>query len=369
MNTRTILAGILSLCLFSCLDNIGQKSSNANTDTAQGVEESEFKYWTWITADPDRDDASYREEFEKYAEHGLDAVLINTNADPMLLGRLAPLVKDAGLELHAWLMAMCRPGDPVVRQHPEWYVVSREGKSAFDHRPYVDYYEFLCPTREASRQHVLDLVEGLAKVGDVASVHLDYIRYPDIFLPIGLLPKYDLVQEVELPQFDFCYCDVCVSEFEKIHHKNPREMENPAIDMEWKQFRLNKIGEVVDRAYELAHKNGKNLTAAVFPYPEMADHMVRQRWDKWKVDAVLPMIYHQFYQEDTDWVGFATAQGVRDLELGSTELHTGLFVPGMEAAELKEAISQAKRSGAKGVSFFDGPALSHEMLELIRDSK
>jgi len=369
MNTRTILTFILSLSLFSCLDNIGQKTANTNLESPHLEEEMDFKYWTWITADPDRDDASYRDEFEKYAGHGLDAVLINTNADPVLLGRLAPLAKAAGLELHAWLMAMCRPGDSVVRQQPDWYVVSREGNSAFDHRPYVDYYEFLCPTREAPRQHVLDLVEGLAKVKDVASVHLDYIRYPDIFLPIGLLPKYDLVQDVELPEFDFCYCDVCVAEFEKTHHKNPREMDNPAIDMEWKQFRLNKIREVVDLAYELAHENGKRLTAAVFPYPEMADHMVRQRWDKWEVDAVLPMIYHQFYEEDTDWVGFATAQGVQDLEHTTTELHTGLFVPGMEAEELREAISQAKRNGAKGVSFFDGPALSDEMLQLIRDSK
>lgn len=369
MKKKTILAGILGLSLFSCLDNIGPNSGISNVKPPQSMEETDFKYWTWITADPDRDDVSYRQEFEKYADYGLDAVLINTNADPVLLGRLAPLAKDAGLELHAWLMAMCRPGDSVVRQHPDWYVVSRDGKSAFDHRPYVDYYEFLCPTREAPRQHVLDLVEGLAQVGDVASVHLDYIRYPDVFLPVGLLPKYDLVQEVELPEFDFCYCEVCVDEFEKIHHKNPREMENPAIDMEWKQFRLNKIGEVVDQAYELAHKNGKELTAAVFPYPEMADHMVRQRWDKWKINAVLPMIYHQFYEEDTDWVGFATAQGVRDLEHTATELHTGLFIPGMEAEELREAISQAKRNGAKGVSFFDGPALSDEMLRLIKDSK
>jgi hypothetical protein len=38
----------------------------------------------------------------------------------------------------------------------------------------------------------------------------------------------------------------------------------------------------------------KKLTAAVFPYPEMADHMVRQRWDKWNIDEVYPMIYHNF---------------------------------------------------------------------------
>lgn len=368
MKIKAIIVAIIALSTVSCLDNIDRKSQ-PKTANVQPIAQEEFKYWTWITADPKRDDASYIREFKKYKSFGLDAVLINTNADPVLLDRLAPLAKAEGLEVHAWIMAMNRPGDSIVRQHPEWYVVSRDGNSAYDHRPYVDYYEFLCPTREDSRNHVLGLVESLSKVEDVASVHLDYIRFPDVFLPIGLLPKYDLVQDEELPEFDFCYCDVCVEEFEKMHHKNPRNMENPAIDMEWKQFRLNKIRDVVNEAYDIVHKNDKILTAAVFPYPEMADHMVRQRWDKWDVDVVLPMIYNHFYNEDTDWVGFATKQGVEDLEATKTELHTGLYVPEMSAEELTEAIVQARKNGAKGVSFFDGPALTDEQLQAIKASK
>ena len=192
--------------------------------------------------------------------------------------------------------------------------------------------------------------------------------FSDIFLPIGLLPKYDLEQEEELAEFDFCYCDVCVAEFEKIHHKNPRDFENPAIDMEWKQFRLNKIKAVVDDAYEIAHENNKDLTAAVFPYPEMADHMVRQRWDKWKIDAVLPMIYHNFYNEEVDWIGFATKQGVEDLKGKNTDLHTGIYLPPMSAEDVTQAINLAKENGAKGISFFDGNALTKEQLEAIKEA-
>ncbi|RAV30879.1 hypothetical protein DN748_01075 [Sinomicrobium soli] len=347
----------------------GQKEEKGQTPaTVQAEKEQAFKFWTWITADKQRTDESYTEEFRKYRDNGLDAVLINTNTDPGLLARLTPLAREEGLEVHAWIMAMNRPGDSVALQHPEWYAVSREGKSCFDHRPYVDYYQWLCPTRPESRGHVLELVEGLAEVEGVASVHLDYIRYSDIFLPVGLLPKYDLEQETELPEFDFCYCDACVAEFEKIHHKNPREMENPAIDMEWKQFRLNKVRDVVNDAYEIAHKHGKILTAAVFPYPEMADHMVRQRWDKWDVDVVLPMIYHSFYNEETDWIGFATKQGVEDLKYKDTQLHTGIYVPEMSADELKKAIHYARDNGAKGAAFFDGPALTDEQLEVIKET-
>lgn len=345
------------------------QTKDNDKQTENGTEKNTFKYWVWITADASRTDDSYTSEFKKYKKHGLDAVLINTETNPELLERLTPLAQQEGMEVHAWIMAMNRPGDSVALQHPEWYAVSREGKSCYDTRPYVDYYQWLCPTRKDSREHVLKLVEGLAKVKGIKSVHLDYIRFCDIFLPVGLLPKYNLVQNTELPEFDFCYCNVCVEEFKKAHHRDPLKMKHPEIDMEWKQFRLNKIKAVVDEAYDIAHRNNKELSAAVFPYPEMADHMVRQRWDKWKIDQVLPMIYNHFYNEGIDWVGFATAQGVKDLKDKNTELHTGIYVPPLSADEITQAIKQARENGAKGVAFFDGPALTETQLQAIKNSK
>ncbi len=100
----------------------------------------------------------------------------------------------------------------------------------------------------------------------------------------------------------------------------------------------------------------------------MADHMVRQRWDKWKVDAVLPMIYHNFYNEEVDWIGFATKQGVEDLEGKNTDLHTGIYVPPMSAEDVTQAINLAKENGAKGISFFDGNALTKEQLKAIKEA-
>jgi len=363
---QIVIVGLISLVLLSCKEEKSKEQISENKSLNKGRSD-DFKYWVWTSASEKRSDSSYVQEFKKYSNNGIEALLINTNTDPELLARITPLAKEEGLEVHAWIMAMNRPGDSIALQHPDWYTVSRNGESSFDTRPYVDYYQWLCPTREESRNHVLGLVEGLAKVDGVSSVHLDYIRFPDIFLPIGLLPKYDLKQEEELPEFDFCYCEVCISEFEKIHHKDPTKLENPALDMEWKQFRLNKIKEVVDDAYGLVHANGKDLTAAVFPYPEMADHMVRQRWDKWKIDAVLPMIYHNFYNEELDWIGYATKQGVADLSSRDTQLHTGIFVPEMNASDIRKAIELARKNGANGISFFDGNALTAEQLEVIKE--
>ncbi|MGB3151751.1 MAG: family 10 glycosylhydrolase [Maribacter sp.] len=366
-----LLVLITTLLAISCNSNKKEKGtiSQSDLEKSEEVQKTSFKLWTWVTADKERSDSSFGVEFKKYGENGIDAVLINTYGDPQLLKRLVPIAKKFNLEVHAWMFTINRPGDKVAEQHPEWYAVSRDGKSCYDNPPYVGYYKWLCPTRKESREHILSLIEGLVKVDGVSSFHLDYIRYSDIFLPIGLLPKYDLVQDEELPRYDFCYCEVCLSEFEEEHHKNPKDFSNPSIDMEWKNFRLNKVKAIVDDAYKIAHTNNKLLTAAVFPYPEMADHMVRQRWDKWNVDAVLPMIYNVFYNEEIDWIGYATRQGIQDLKGRDTELHTGIYVPEMTADELKEAISQAKENGAKGAAFFDGPAITPKQWEVIKRVK
>lgn len=350
----------------------GNSTENKEKDEKEKlttINPSKFKYWTWITADHNKSQSEYTEEFKKYSTNGIDAVLINTDGNPHLLSKIAPLASAEGLEVHAWMFTITRPGDLEAQKNPEWYAVSRDGNSTFDNPPYVDYYKWLCPTRKESRDHILGIVEGLAKVDGIASVHLDYIRFSDIYLPIGLLPKYNLEQNEELPEFDFCYCDVCVAEFEKIHHKNPRDFKNPAIDMEWKQFRLNKVKAIVDEAYQIAHENGKYLTAAVFPYPEMADHMVRQRWDKWNIDMVLPMIYHNFYNEELDWIGYATGQGVKDLEGTNTQLHTGIYLPDMSGEEVEKAIRYARKNGANGVAFFDGGAFTDEHFKALRNAR
>ncbi|MBA6153233.1 putative glycoside hydrolase [Gelidibacter maritimus] len=367
MKIRFLVYATLLLTVIGCNQ---QERKQANLLNLKSSPEDNFKFGTWITSNKNKADADYTTEFKRYKEGGIDEVLINTSTDPKELERLVPLAANEGLKVHAWMWAVNRPGDTIAQNHPEWYMVSRDGKSCFDTRPYVNYYQWLCPTREASRNHILGLVEKMAKVEGIESVHLDYIRFPDIFLPIGLLPKYDLKQDTEMAEFDFCYCEVCISEFEKIHHKNPLESENTAIDMEWKNFRLNAIRNLVNDAYDIVHKHNKKLTAAVFPYPEMADHMVRQRWDKWHIDEVYPMIYHGFYNEEIDWIGYATKQGVTDLEPKNVGLNTGVFLPPFTSAEeLNEAIHYAKDNGAKGVTFFDGPQLTDAFLQTIKEIK
>ena len=71
MKFRFLLFSLLvAFSTISCLDNM--QKANANTaEASEGTEsetnaDSDFKYWTWITADASRTDESYTEEFKKY---------------------------------------------------------------------------------------------------------------------------------------------------------------------------------------------------------------------------------------------------------------------------------------------------------------
>jgi uncharacterized lipoprotein YddW (UPF0748 family) len=102
----------------------------------------------------------------------------------------------------------------------------------------------------------------------------------------------------------------------------------------------------------------------------MADHMVRQRWDKWNIDEVYPMIYHGFYSEEVDWIGYATKQGVSDVSSKNTLINTGVYIPDFKSAEeLKQSILLAKENGAKGVAFYEGKTLTDEYLQTIKETK
>ena len=110
----------------------------------------------------------------------------------------------------------------------------------------------------------------------------------------------------------------------------------------WRQYRYDSITAVVAELADVTHKAGKLLTAAVFPTPDIARRLVRQDWTKWKVDAVLPMVYNGFYKEGVPWVERATREGVRALA-GRIPLYSGLYVPDLSPADL----AAADRAGAR----------------------
>lgn len=276
------------------------------------------------------------------------------------------LAKEYGLETHRWMWTMNRGEKELLEKHPEYYAVSRSGKSCATNPPYVGYYRFLCPSHPDVPKYLEDKAREQLQKEDVDGLHLDYIRYPDVVLPINLWQNYNLDQSTELADYDFCYSPFSKAAFLKETGIDIDTVERPEQSLSWRSFRYRQITKVVNRICEAAKDYKKPVTAAVFPTPDLARRIVRQDWANWNLSGVFPMIYHGFYKEPVQWIGTAVSEGVQALH-GKFPLYAGLYLPDFKnLAELKQGIVLAKDNGAAGISLFGESDFDQPTIELLR---
>ncbi len=275
--------------------------------------------------------------------------------------------KEAGIEAHRWFWTMNRNDKALLAQHPEWFSQNRKGDSCATKPPYVDYYRFLCPNKPGVVAHLREQAEQILSKDYVDGLHLDYIRFVDVILPVNLWAKYGIDQSKELPEYDFCYCSDCREKYKKSYGADPLEMPHSDQSPSWRRFRYNSITHVVSNMAAVARQHKKPITAAVFPTPEIAKRIVRQDWVNWPLDAVCPMIYHGFYKEEVPWIGDAVAEGVKALR-GSFPLYAGLFLPDFDgdAVKIRKGVQLALENGAAGVSIFG--ALTPAVLAILKET-
>jgi len=167
------------------------------------------------------------------------------------------------------------------------------------------------------------------------------------------------VQDREYPKYDFCYCDVCRGKFASEHGVDPLDLPDPAADPAWRQFRLDSITRLVERLAAVVRKHGKKISAAVFPTPSIAERLVRQQWDRWELDAVFPMIYHNFYEKEINWLEEAVREGEEALQ-GRFPLYAGVFIPAIAAQEMPEAVRYVAKGNAQGICLFRYGSMNRE---------
>lgn len=200
-----------------------------------------FTAWTWVHGSRDYDAAEWRRRFARLREAGIDAVLVGGGDIALVSGA----ARAEGLRFHRWFWTLNRNGDEWAQNnHPEWFTVSRNLESSLERPPYVDYYRWVCPSRGPVREYLRGLVGELAANPAVDGVHLDYVRHCDVILPRGLWETYDLVQDSELPEFDFCYCDVCRERFAALDGRDPLDIADPPADEAWRRFRWDSAPQV-----------------------------------------------------------------------------------------------------------------------------
>ena len=291
-------------------------------------------------------------DVRRWKAAGITALVVDgTDANRARVLRWA---KEAGLEAIAWMWTLNRPDDAEALTHADWYAVSAEGKSCFlpEDRPFVPYYQFLCP----SSTEVRDYLCGRVPTGpETDAVQMDYIRLPDVVLPVALWETYGLDMSETLPPYDFCYCERCVSAF----GGNP-DPDDPA----WREARLRAVAETANGIAGAARAAGKPCGAAVFPTPRLSAEMVRQDWSRFDLDFAFPMTYASFYNEDEDWILDCVTEA-REAVNGRFPIYPGLHLPDFEADGLEAFLPRLLSANPQGFCLFSHEELTPERLEAL----
>ena len=324
--------------------------------------EKQTKNWAWVRPQPDWSMEDWKKQLAFAKSCGIDAVLLEvyngTNTfyeggqvemKDNLVEKIVPICHSVGVEFHAWMWTMPCNNRRILREHPDWYAVNGLGQSANTHPAYVNYYKFLCPCHPEVKEYVRGNVRSLASISEIDGVHLDYVRLPDVILAEGLQPNYNIVQDREYPQYDYSYSENCRNQFKEETGIDPlKDLEDPAANEVWRQFRYDRITNLVnEHLVPEAKKFNKTITAAVFPNWES----VRQEWHRWNLDAFLPMLYNNFYNRDIDFVQEHTEKALKRLN-NSKPIYSGLYVPELGPEKLADAAKLAFTGGAKGISLF-----------------
>lgn len=374
------LSLIAIIMLTACSSPAGKNKQQSDADTAE-LSDVKVRVYAWLGGPGDASDQEIRASFADLKNKGIIGLLYNGGHDPLTYKRVGAIAHEAGLEFHTWIPTMIQGENPKLPV--ELYAFNGLRESAWDKPAYADYYKFLCPSREEVYSFLEELYGQVADLEEVDGIHLDYIRFPDVILARGLWDKYGLVMDREYPQYDYCYCDHCVQEFQEQSGIDILAVDDPAEVQEWKQYRYDLITGIVNRLSEMVHAKGKVINAAVFPGPNsVALKIVRQEWDKWNLDAFFPMNYNDFYLEGTTWIGEVTKEGVTALE-NRKPLYSGLFIcpnpesksqqadpenHGLLPEELEDAIRESMQNGAAGICLFTPGRMTDAHWEVFQDA-
>ena len=352
------------LILTGCAPEKPKQALSAPVEAFEKIQKPPAFIWaTWSKAPKGKfDRALWQGRMARYRALGLTDVLVQAPAKQ--LEQIVPIAQQNKLRIHAWVKILNRPKDPIPRKHPEWYAVSRLGQNSLAFRPYVRYYEWLSPFHPEVVRYLKNELRTYLKIEGLESLHLDYIRYPDVFLGAGLQKKYKLRQRTELPQFDFDYHPLARQKFFRLFGIDPIDLQNPELNVEWHQVRLNEINALVQQFRQLTDSAKIKLSAAVFPYPSLARKNVRQDWSNWPLHEVYPMLYHNFYEQEISWINFALQQISKPQQKKTV---AGLFLPALQdSAALSNAIRQTTFLPIKGIAFFSIDHLPKQKNEAVR---
>ena len=309
--------------------------------------------YLWVHGNNERSADEWSSRFRSYAQAGIGSVIID--GMPARIATLTALARREGLRVFAWLWGLNRPGDAEALKHPDWYAVNRLGKSCHkpEDRPFVEYYQFLCPSHAEVKAHLIRQVRTLAAIPGLSGIQLDYMRMPDAQLPRGLWEKYGLDMTELAPGFDYCYCDRCRAGFHRLNTN------------QYTHYQLLSVYRLYNELADEIRSHGLRAACAVFPSPGLATRMVRQDWSRFHADLVLPMAYHSFYNEPATWAADITRQAIAETD-GRIPMAPGVHLPDLAPAELPAHLDRLRATGVHGIGIFSDDELTPAHLKAIK---
>jgi len=342
----------------------------------------------WISLPRIYETIGYEKALKELSDMGLNEVypIVSEGGGPLFPSKARPqterykgkdlvsdFVKEAkkhDIKVHAWIVSMNFPNKTFMEQHPDWYVINKNGESCIDNPPYINHYRWLCPSREETKENLKDLFLEVAEKFDIDGLHFDYIRLPDIILPSGLRSRYPGVpkEDIILPKYDFCYCENCRRLFKEEYGVDPINLKyfEPMYG-KWYRWRAEKIKNIVKYVYKnvKSYDSSIEVSAAVFATPKLAYEYVFQDWTEWGIDLYNPMIYHKYYSQPTEWIGTATREAV----LKGVNVSSGILIGFMkDENDTYKGFSSALKNGAVGITVFVYPPPKEEMKEWVKKS-
>ncbi len=316
------------------------------------------KFWVWMGGNK-KSNYEWESVIRKLDDAGIKGLLFG--GDTSMLNKIIPIADQYNIQVHAWFWTMNRND-----AQPEWLSVNQLGKSLIDEKAYVGYYKFMCPAIPEVQDFIKQKMGELSSVEGLAGIHMDYIRYVDVVLPIGLQPKYGLNQDHIMPEFDYGYHPYLRKIYKEAYNIDPINIDDPGNNEPWIQFRLNELNKTVINLRDYVHENNLEITAAVFPTPQMSADMVRQDWKSWNLDCYFPMVYHNFYNEPISWIQNVMEED-RKIIGTKSKIFCGLYLPALQnKGDLTKAMEAAIEGGADGISLFSYNNLNDDIIYQIK---
>jgi uncharacterized lipoprotein YddW (UPF0748 family) len=324
---------------------------------------------------------------DAYFESALEPRADLLTGQPASFDPLETLIVHAraeGLRVHAWVnvnlisSATDLPASRshLVYRHPEWLMLPRPlayelsridvrspeylGKLARWARAADDVEGlFVSPIHTGAADHLVSVVDDLARRYALDGVHVDYIRYPGAEFDYSRLALQAFRQDLDAAMTP-----------EERRRFDPNSMTallaaTDTYSERWAGFRRSRLNSLVLRLRTAvkARRPEALFSAAVYPEPAEATTRKFQDWPMWLekrwIDVVCPMAY------TPDASIFASQIANVRQAAGNQAVWAGIGAYRLSPAQTVANIETARRLGAAGIVLFSYDSLAPRALDYL----